>query len=549
MSEVDNLANYTFSDEEGGDNFDVINNAMTWAADEKNGDDVQPGQPATGGGSPGRRPAKKPKVGKGDAPSTSFSSKASAASYSEINVRSFSRPRVGLPDSGLYSVVLQQAVRAAMREIVHEVAVIIEVPASTTQLLLNHLKWDKDRTIERYYEDSERLYKDAHVVDPSADVPVLPVAESCDICYNDIDHGTSKGAGCGHTFCLPCWEEYLTAKITKENVCSKIGCPAHKCPTLLDSDFILELLVISPAVQEKYQTGLVNDFVQVTKNLRWCPGKDCEGVVRLTTASSDWICISCPHCRETSCFLCGEPWHEPVLCQLLKRWLKKKQDDSETGNWIATNTKDCPKCGVAIEKNGGCNQMHCTEKGCLVAFCWICMKVGSAYQPHGCNKYEEKADTNSRRAVLERYLFYDTRYNVHEQSLKLETKLIGSVESRMEEMVTHGKTWVEVQFLRKAVESLNRCRRTLMYTYAFAFHLQRNAQQELFEQNQADLEQATEKLSGFLERQIDDSASVLDVDEMRRNILDSMTYCERRREILSQHVYEGYEAESWDFNV
>lgn len=37
----------------------------------------------------------------------------------------------------------------------------------------------------------------------------------------------------------------------------------------------------------------------------------------------------------------------------MKAWIKKCQDDSETSNWISANTKDCPKCKSAIEKNGG----------------------------------------------------------------------------------------------------------------------------------------------------------------------------------------------------
>lgn len=36
---------------------------------------------------------------------------------------------------------------------------------------------------------------------------------------------------------------------------------------------------------------------------------------------------------------------------------RKCDDDSETSNWIAANTKECPKCNVTIEKDGGCNHM------------------------------------------------------------------------------------------------------------------------------------------------------------------------------------------------
>lgn len=34
--------------------------------------------------------------------------------------------------------------------------------------------------------------------------------------------------------------------------------------------------------------------------------------------------------------------------RLLKLWLKKCNDDSETSNWINANTKECPKCHVSI---------------------------------------------------------------------------------------------------------------------------------------------------------------------------------------------------------
>jgi len=38
-------------------------------------------------------------------------------------------------------------------------------------------------------------------------------------------------------------------------------------------------------------------------------------------------------------FVCGELWHDPVQCKVLKLWIKKCDDDSETSNWLAANTK------------------------------------------------------------------------------------------------------------------------------------------------------------------------------------------------------------------
>lgn len=78
---------------------------------------------------------------------------------------------------------------------------------------------------------------------------------------------------------------------------------------------------------------------------------------------------------------------------------------------------------------------------------------------------------------------------------------------------------IETLFLSKAVDILCESRRTLMYTYAFAFYLQKdNAQtvhyklsiempfllfKDIFEDNQRDLEVATEQLSEYLERDME----------------------------------------------
>lgn len=61
---------------------------------------------------------------------------------------------------------------------------------------------------------------------------------------------------------------------------------------------------------------------------------------------------------------------------------------------------------------------------------------------------------------------------------------------------------LQVQFLKKAVDILCQCRQTLMYTYVFAYYLRKNNQSLIFEDNQRDLETATEKLSEYLERDI-----------------------------------------------
>jgi len=110
--------------------------------------------------------------------------------------------------------------------------------------------------------------------------------------------------------------------------------------------------------------------------------------------------------------------------------------ESENLTWIMANTKKCPKCSRAIEKNQGCNHMTC--KGCNHGFCWVCL---GEWHDHGsstggyykCNKFEEmqkddkfKKEESSREEAkheLERYMFYYERFMNHEKSQKLANDL------------------------------------------------------------------------------------------------------------------------------
>jgi len=55
----------------------------------------------------------------------------------------------------------------------------------------------------------------------------------------------------------------------------------------------------------------------------------------------------------------------------------------------------------------------------------------------------------------------------------------------MDEMqLTSELTWIEVQFMKKAVDEVEKCRMTLKWTYAMAYYLESGNQKELFEDNQ-----------------------------------------------------------------
>jgi ariadne-1 len=110
----------------------------------------------------------------------------------------------------------------------------------------------------------------------------------------------------------------------------------------------------------RYQVLLTRTYVDDKENLKWCPAPNCEYAVECGIKKRDLNqivpSVQCA-CSHSFCFGCTLNEHQPTPCSLVKKWLKKCEDDSETANWISANTKECPECGSTIEKNGGCNHM------------------------------------------------------------------------------------------------------------------------------------------------------------------------------------------------
>lgn len=450
---------------------------------------------------------------------------------------------------------------------IKEVNSVVQLNSTITRLLLNHFGWDKERLYERIFDGRENLFKEAKIVylaeHDMKNVDITNFRESssgkvysnnndanesdgtkqCQICCSEVAYLT--GLGCGHLYCKDCWINYLTTKIMDDGQPGRIACAAHNCEVIMDDQLVLPL-ISDAKVRLRYQQLITNSYVECNQNLRWCPKPSCGHAIKV--AYKEFQPVKCI-CGTQFCFLCGDNWHEPVKCNILKKWKKKCDDDSETSHWIAVNTKECPKCHVTIEKNGGCNHMLCKSMDCKAEFCWVCL--GNWYQ-HGsswysCNRYDEtdaKAarDAQERhRALLQRYLFYCKRYMNHMSSLQFENQLYTKVEAKMREMQQHSMSWIEVQFLIRAVDVLCHCRQTLMYTYVFAYYLSKTNQSLIFEENQRDLENATETLSEYLERDITSD----NINDIKGKVQDKYRYCESRRQILLQHVQEGYEHDWW----
>jgi hypothetical protein len=108
--------------------------------------------------------------------------------------------------------------------------------------------------------------------------------------------------------------------------------------------------------------------------------RGCRGIVLLAddAGSSEACCSICAFsfCASSSCDF---PPHSPASCASVALWEEKggyietgKKTDAEARKLKHLTTRPCPKCGVRIEKNGGCPHMTCVQSSCKYEFCWEC---------------------------------------------------------------------------------------------------------------------------------------------------------------------------------
>ena len=183
-----------------------------------------------------------------------------------------------------------------------------------------------------------------------------------------------------HWLCKPCFRQYATVTVEAGDHTS-ITCCVPQCGAIFTTDAAVsglgDLDLLKMAERETARNQKVALAAKAV--LRCACGT--VGVVMEEDMSADGR-ITCPGCSRSYCAKCGNDAHPGKDCP----------PPAKTLEWMKKHGKPCPNCGDLIQKNGGCQHMHCAPPGgCGHHFCWGCLRP-YPQQCHGCGRGDHLGD-------------------------------------------------------------------------------------------------------------------------------------------------------------
>ena len=450
-----------------------------------------------------------------------------------------------------------------------------EVPlVAVAQPRNTHESKDENRPRELYYgdekaDDEEGKDSKPPAVEqaPSIAAEHASVERRCQICLEDYDNLAEEdmmSMSCEHKFCHDCWRQFIEHTFNNSVLPDEYlqtTCPIPECDKVVTE---AEIEQVAPHLLPEYQSRQLHSFVDGNREtLRWCVGPDCKDQIAVRCRQGLFprreanVNVNCGACQTQFCFRCGQPPHaedcEPDRAPAARADLNKP-------------IKNCPKCKIKIEKNGGCNHMHCK---CGCDFCWICLEayingihfcgrergmagefarslamqrtvandpvnldyVATALHEEFNNEngpgseevarvLHEKKEMDRRAAYMVHRAHYMTRFLAHEQGQRFAADQCNRLlEDRAVDFAKASdlKSATDTDFLAEANERLVAARRMLKWSYCYVFYLPDDEgmtlQKELFQNHQERLERFTENLSDISEHALsyDDRANIINL--------------------------------------
>ncbi|RLN42073.1 putative E3 ubiquitin-protein ligase ARI1 [Panicum miliaceum] len=274
------------------------------------------------------------------------------------------------------------------------------------------------------------------------------------------------------------WTQHFYAAV--ESGKKQISCIEVKCPAFCDEDHMRRLLGQKyPEMAKRFNRFLLESYLEDNDSVKWCPSAPNCGRAICVRTGERYCEVECP-CGLRFCFNCMAHAHSPCPCTIWEKW-NAKRTEGENIKWILANTKNCPKCFKAIEKNGGCNLVRCNCGQCM---CWLCGggtgldHTWTSIAGHSCNRYKEETrgkTTDTSREQMQRYKHYYDRFKIHGDSYGVEKQKLGPTVLEpvrlLETDLKRSLTIRDGDWLIRAHRRLLVSRQVLSQSYAFAYYM------------------------------------------------------------------------------
>eukprot|EP00981_Chlorochromonas_danica_P000629 scaffold143_cov173-Ochromonas_danica.AAC.5 len=298
-----------------------------------------------------------------------------------------------------------------LAELLERTQCIVDDSQATALALLIHFNWDLKALAEEYIENS-RTVRNLVGLGPRNKPPFYRYdlyckAQTANEDYSIMTATYSRGAigSSGGSGGYRRWREQLTCGYIETAIGDRmisLRCPHPGCSFLVTYD-MQQFFADEPTLIAA-KTSLIRSFVEERRGKRvmgtYCKNpRGCKGVVFMAD-DADMSEAFCSLCGTIFCAACDLPPHAPATCEMVADWDERggfietgRAEDLEARRLKHLTTKPCPRCGVRIEKNGGCPHMTCVQPSCKYQFCWEC--AGEYHTSSVCTRPKVKPSNNA----------------------------------------------------------------------------------------------------------------------------------------------------------
>ncbi|KAJ1370202.1 hypothetical protein KIN20_031885 [Parelaphostrongylus tenuis] len=218
---------------------------------------------------------------------------------------------------------------------------------------------------------------------PSICKEYISLKPKCPVCQSPVSNAYYC-LECGHYYCFKCILHQI--KSVTRNRLLPLCCIDKNCGKPFAISDIKRIILGDARLPWLNETKIrpllessIDCLLRADNSLLRCPSPDCFGIF---TKKNDGppSTATCDSCGRNVCDMCLMEPHEGFSCNVYavlrsdhEASLRAYKDSHKEA------VRDCPTegCGAVLEKNGGCNHMHCAA--CDVHFCWLCgFKDGAA---------------------------------------------------------------------------------------------------------------------------------------------------------------------------